>query len=122
MLSTARPRLFIEKIEGVIIVTLADAEILSEVEIAAVEEELRELLTWVDNSRVLLNFRDVRLMSSSMIAVLVTFARRLASKQGQLKLCSLSQAPREAFRVTRLDRRFEIHDDEGDALAAFAKS
>ena len=68
---------------------------------------------------MLLNFRAVQYMSSTMLAVLLKYARRVAGLRGQLKLCCIAPDLLEVFRITRFDRLFEIHAEELTALDSF---
>jgi anti-sigma B factor antagonist len=58
-------------------------------------------------------------MSSTMLAILLKVARKIAGAQGQLRLCALTPDLLEIFRITRFDRLFEIHAEEWAALDAF---
>ena len=46
-------------------------------------------------------------------------AKRVRAAGGQLKLCQIAPDLLVAFRITRFDRLFEIHDEEWTALDAF---
>lgn len=116
---TASPRVLMETIHGITVATFADAELLSEGVIHEVGEQLQEMIDGLGPADVLLNFRDVRLMSSNMLAVLFKFGRRINAAGGRLKLCGLAPDLMVAFRITRFDRLFEIHDEESTALDSF---
>jgi len=113
------PRLFVEKIDGVTVASFADSSILDDEVIRDLELQLEVLLDDVGPPKVLLNFREVKFMSSAMLAVLVKFGRRLGKAGGRLKLCYLAPDLLEVFRITRFDRMFEIHPDETAALDSF---
>ena len=67
----------------------------------------------------MLNFRAVRFMSSSMLAVLWKFSQKVKAGKGRLKLCCIAPHLKEVFKITKFDRVMEIHDDESNALDAF---
>lgn len=113
------PRLFVERIDGVTVATFADPSILAEEVIRDVDEQLSLLLEGSGSGKVLLSFRDVKFMSSAMLAVLVKVARRVEKAKGRLKICCLAPPLMEVFRMTRFDRLFEIHDGEASALDSF---
>jgi anti-sigma B factor antagonist len=119
MSRTLSPRLLVESIHGVTVATFADAEILTEESIEDLNHQLNDLIEGLGPARILLNFRDVRLMSSSMLAVLLKFSRRLDEARGELKLCCIDPNVMQAFRITRFDRLFAIYDEEAQALDAF---
>lgn len=119
MQRTAEPRVLVEQIHGVTVASLADAEILNDEVIGELEEQLEELVEHPGTADVLLNFREVRLMTSTMLAVLLKFSRKVAAAQGRLKLCCIAPDLAQVFKITRFDRIFEIYDEESVALDSF---
>jgi anti-anti-sigma factor len=119
MSQSTSPHLLVESVDGVTIAAIADASLLSEEVIADVDEQLGQLLDSLGPDKVVLSFREVRQMSSSVLAVLVKFARRVGEAGGRLKLCCLDPHLREVFRVSRFDRLFEIYDTESAAIDSF---
>jgi anti-sigma B factor antagonist len=115
----ASPRLLVETIHGITVASFADTEILTEEVIDDVSEQLRDLIEGLGAADILLNFREVRLMSSAMLATLLRFARRVSAVGGRLKLCGLAPDLLQAFKITRFDRLFEIYDEESSALDSF---
>lgn len=119
MTETTYPRVYVETIDGVTVASFSDSEMVSEDVIHEVDEQLGELAGSLQSGDVLLNFREVRLMSSTMLAVLLKFSRKLAARRGKVKLCCLDPSLQEIFKITRFDRLFEIHDKEFVALDSF---
>lgn len=119
MLRIVEPRVLVETIHGVTVASLTDAEILNEEVIGEVDEQLQELVGGLGRPDMLLNFREVRLMSSTVLAVLLKFARRVAAAGGRLKLCCIAPDLAQVFKITRFDRLFEIYDEESMALDSF---
>ena len=115
----ASPRLLVETIHGITVASFADSEILTEEVIEEVSDQLQDLVDGIGSGDVLLNFREVRLMSSAMLAKLLKFGRRVSAAGGRLKLCGLAPDLLQAFKITRFDRLFEIHDEESAALDSF---
>jgi len=117
----ASPRLLMETIHGITVASFADAELLTEDAIHEIGDQLQDLAGGIGpaNRNVLLNFRDVRLMSSTMLAILFKFARRVTAAGGRLKLCGIAPDLMVAFRITRFDRLFEIFEEESTALDSF---
>jgi anti-sigma B factor antagonist len=119
MSQTTSPRLLVENVQGIIVARFTDEMIVSEEVIWEVDEQLMGLLDGPSAPKLLLNFRDVRVMSSTMLAILLKLSRRVAGARGELKLCGLSPDLLEIFRITRFDRMFEIHAEEWTALDSF---
>jgi anti-sigma B factor antagonist len=68
------------------------------------------------NCRILIDFLDVTYMDSSGVATLVEALQLTKKNGGKLRLFNLGQPIRDVFELSRLDRVFEIYDDEGQAL------
>jgi anti-sigma B factor antagonist len=118
MASITQTRILVETIGEVTVAGFADSELVAEEVIAEVGEQLGSLIPAL-GPKVLLNFRGVRLMSSTMLAVLFRFSGAVRRAGGRLKLCSIDPDLIDVFRITRFDRLFEIHPDEWSALDAF---
>ena len=86
-----------------------------------IQEMGRELFTLVgdDNTKLLLNFNNVEFLSSAALGKLITLNKKVKANSGQLKLSNIRPEIYEVFAITRLNKLFEIHDDEADALATF---
>ena len=120
MTSATRAHLLVETtIDGITVATFSDTELLDGTVISEVEEDLEELASGLGATSLLLNFGTVRLMSSGMLGVLLLFSRRFREIGGRLKLCCIAPDLREAFRIARYERLFEITSEELQALEAF---
>ena len=84
--------------------------------------ELRDLLLREiqenHTSRVVLNLTAVRYLDSSGIASLVEALKASRDTGSRFILFGLSDSAREALELSRLNRVFEIYDNEVQALAA----
>ena len=67
--------------------------------------------------KVLLNLRNVRYIDSSGIASLVEGLKASRDAGSRMILYGLSQAVREVMELSRLQRIFEIYDNEEQALS-----
>jgi anti-sigma B factor antagonist len=87
--------------------------------------QLRETLKGLlaDGRRLLvLNLLDVPFMDSSGLGETAACKMRVSRNDGSIKLVLHRQSKvREVFKITGLDRAFEIYEDEGEALASFIK-
>ncbi|MDP7670304.1 MAG: STAS domain-containing protein, partial [Alphaproteobacteria bacterium] len=86
-----------------------------------IQEMGRELFGLVDQNRIqiLLNFMNVEFLSSAALGKLITLDKKIKTAKGQLKLSNIRPEIYEVFAITRLNKLFDIHDDEADALATF---
>jgi anti-sigma B factor antagonist len=67
---------------------------------------------------VLLNLEKVRYIDSSGIASLVEGLKASRDQGSRLILYGLSKTVREVMELSRLQKIFEIHDSEAQALAS----
>jgi len=107
--------------DGILTVCFTDARILDEVKLEQVGNDLLEMLNKTSEERVILDFRAVQFMSSSMLGKLVQVHKKCKEFKVHLKLCSISSDIREVFKITKLDKLFEIEADEAAARKAFMK-
>lgn len=107
--------------DGILTVCLTDARILDEVKLDEVGNDLMEMLNKTSEERVILDFRAVQFMSSSMLGKLVQLHKKCKEFKVQLKLCSIASDIREVFKITKLDKLFDIEKDEEAARKAFMR-
>jgi anti-sigma B factor antagonist len=114
-----KPRLLVRRAGNVTVVGFADRMLVNEDLIREVGDELHELVDVKQVDNLLLNFSDVRFMSSSLLGLLLPLMRALQGRGGQMKLSNLAPSLREVFTVSKLDRLFALYEDETAALNAF---
>ena len=99
---------------------------LGELDLAEHGNELRELLDQALNTdgvrNVVIDFTGAKYCSSSVINDLLWARKRLAKKEGELRLCALPDHVREKLHFLSLDRVFEMFDSLGEALAGGRQS
>ena len=111
-------RIDVSDVGEVSVVQFKDRKILDE---SNIQEMGRELFGLVDQNRirVLLNFMNVEFLSSAALGKLITLDKKIKTAKGQLKLSNIRPEIYEVFAITRLNKLFDIHEDESDALATF---
>ena len=113
-----RNRIDVADLGEVSVVQFKDRKILDESNIQEMGRELFELVEQ-KRAKILLNFMNVEFLSSAALGKLITLDKKLKSAKGQLKLSNIRPEIYEVFAITRLNKLFDIHDDEADALATF---
>jgi anti-sigma B factor antagonist len=106
------------KVEGVSIVDLR-----GRIDFGDGSTRLREILGELvtrGRKKVLLNMKEVDFVDSSGIGEMVRGHVQLAKIGGQLKLVNLSSHVNMLLQVTRLNKVFEIFDNELDGIKSFA--
>lgn len=112
-------RVDVNEVGDVTVVRFVDRKILDEANIQELGQELFGLVEDPNRKNFLLNFSSVEFLSSAALGKLITLDRKVKSHNGKLKLSNIRPEIYEVFQITRLNKLFDIKDDEADALAAF---
>ncbi len=118
-MNKARSHLTVRNSDGVKVVEFADRKILDEVSISEIRDELTKLASSADAIKILLSFKHVEHLSSAALGVLITLNKQVAEKNGRLKLSDIAPQIYEVFKITRLNKLFDIHNTAEQALASF---
>lgn len=105
--------------DGVSLVEFADRKILEELSISAIDDELSKLVTETPGIKLLVSFNNVEHLSSAALGVLITLKKKVEEAGGVLKLSDISPQIFEVFKITRLNKLFDIHDTREKALQSF---
>jgi len=105
----------------VLVVGFTDSKILDSQRIEQVGKELQETVAQAADKKLLLNFRGVSFMSSAMITKLVMLNKKCKAQDVQLKFCEVSPNVMEVFKITKLNKLFDIQSDEEKAVASYGK-
>ncbi|MEM9364543.1 MAG: STAS domain-containing protein [Planctomycetota bacterium] len=105
----------------VLLVGFTDSKILDSQRIEVVGRELQESVPQAIHKKMLLNFSGVSFMSSAMITKLVVLNKTCKAQGVKLKFCDVSPNLMEVFKITKLNKLFDIQDTEERAVASFEK-
>ncbi len=105
----------------ILVVGFTDSKILDSQRIEQVGKELQEVVPQAIHKKLLLNFGGVSFMSSAMITKLVMLNKGCKAQGVALKFCDVSPNVMEVFKITKLNKLFDIQDGEEKALASFDK-
>lgn len=117
-MSTHR-RINVAKIGDVTVVKFVDKKILDEANIQELGLELFSLIEHDNRKSILLNFSDVEFLSSAALGKLITLDRKVKASKGRLKMSNIRPEIFEVFQITKLNKVFDIRNDESEAVAAF---
>jgi anti-sigma B factor antagonist len=112
----------IKRSNGISVVEFADRKILEELSIQEIGEELERLVETEPGIQLLLNFQNVDHLSSAALGMLINLNKTIKARSGKLKLSDINRQIFEVFKITRLNRVFEIHNTAEEALAGFDRS
>ena len=111
-----KPRISVEYAENATIIAFTDERILEERDILALQESIMSVIEQNDQIRLVLDFCNVKFLSSAVLGLLIRISKKVYERQGQLKLCSISPKIYEVFKITRLTKVFDIHKDVTAAI------
>jgi anti-sigma B factor antagonist len=119
VLMAAHRRLEVSEVGDVTVVRFVDRKILDEANIQELGVELFQLVEEENCKKLLLNFSNVDFLSSAALGKLITLDKKVKAHDGKLKLSNIRPEIYEVFAITKLNKLFDIKDDEADALASF---
>ena len=73
------------------------------------------------DKKMVLSFRNVRFMSSSMINKIIGLHKHCKKDKIELRLCGMTDDISQVFKITRLDRLLNIQKDEEAAIKSLNK-
>jgi anti-anti-sigma factor len=104
------------------VLTIDAAQVL---DAAVIEQCYREIAAALDNceeSHVLLDFSRVNFMSSMALGMLIRVNKKCKEYKVTLKLCGIATDIRQVFKITGMDKIFDIQPGVEEGLAAFKSS
>ncbi|MFO0910498.1 MAG: STAS domain-containing protein [Isosphaeraceae bacterium] len=120
--STMTPRLELEAVGRVTVVSFLDARIVHDHVIEELGEQLVRLVEHNGLRNILLNFGRVRAFSSAGLGKLLILRKKLLQQRGTLKLCCLNQDLQFLFQLKCGEGKkslFEVFHEEQKALDSF---
>ena len=107
--------------DGILTIYFLHPRVLDEAQLELLAKEILEELDKTTEERVILDFQKVEFMSSSMLGKLVQIHKKCKEFKVKLKLCSIDKEILQVFKITKLDKLFDIEPDEAAARKAFLK-
>lgn len=116
----SQPKLKSRKQGDVTVIEFEDRKILEEHVINQIGERLAEIAEAETDPKLLLDFRTVEHLSSAALGMLITLKKQLDERQGRLVLANIHPQIYEVFKITRLNKLFNIQNSTDDAIKALA--
>jgi anti-sigma B factor antagonist len=111
-----KPRISIEYSGRAAIVRFTDEKILEEKDIEALQDSVNSIIEQAERINLILDFRNVRFLSSAILGLLIRISKRIYEHEGQLRLCNINPKIYEIFKITRLTKTFDIYKDIESAI------
>ena len=121
-MAEVKPRINIEYIDNATIIRFTDEKILEEMDIKALQESIVSVVEQTKRINLILDFGNVRFLSSAVLGLLIRLSKRIYEQDGQLKLCNINTKIYEIFKITRLTKTFDICKDIENAVEELSKA
>ncbi|MGD8500076.1 MAG: STAS domain-containing protein [Phycisphaerales bacterium] len=115
-MAAIKPRINVEYAGNATVVSFADEKILEEQDIKALQESLMSVAEQAERMNLILDFGNVRFLSSAVLGLLIRISKRIYEHDGQLRLCNINPKIYEIFKITRLTKTFDIYKDVESAV------
>jgi anti-sigma B factor antagonist len=102
----------------VTLVRFRDRKIIDELQIQRIGERLRDLALAEQSPKMVLDFSTVEYLSSRALSELINLSRQVDQRGGHVVLAAISPQIYEVFKITRLNRLFQIEARVEDAVKA----
>jgi len=111
-----KPRISVEYAGNATIVSFIDEKILEDKDIKALQESIFSVIGQAERINLILDFGNVRFLSSAVLGLLIRLSKRIYEHDGQLRLCNINPKIYEIFKITRLTKTFDIYKDVESAV------
>jgi len=117
-----KPRISVEYAKNATIISFTDEKILEEQDIKALQESIMSVIDQTKRINLILDFGNVRFLSSAVLGLLIRISKRIYEHDGHLKLCNINPKIYEIFKITRLTKTFDIYKDVESAAEDLSKA
>jgi anti-sigma B factor antagonist len=116
---TSGSRLRVKREGDITQVEFVDRNILDEANIQQIGDEISDIIEADAGPKLLISFSNVDHLSSAALGTLITINNKVKNKGGKLRLANIDPQIYEVFKITKLDKLFQIHDSTERAMASF---
>jgi len=111
IMNLIKPNINVDYAKNATIATITEEKILEEKDIRELQESVFSIIEQAGQINLILDFRNVKFLSSSVLGLLIRISKKVYEKNGQLRLCNINKKINEIFKITRLNRIFDIYPD-----------
>ena len=101
---------------GVVVVAIDREKILEEKDVASLEATFTPLIEENDPVKMVIDFSKVEYLSSSVLGLLIRLSSTIKDKGGSMCLCNISSRIFGIFKITRLDKVFNVCETTEEAI------
>jgi anti-sigma B factor antagonist len=107
-MGTEQTGIIVESGMDVTIVTFTEERIVDEEQVRRLREFFGPIIEKNQDKELILNFVNVKFMTSALLGLLVRIHKKVCELGGRLRLSNLDSNLRKVFEITQLTRIFEI--------------
>ncbi len=108
--------LLIEDYAGVTLVTFNESSLLDAAVIEQLGRDLYRLVDEQDRRKVVLDFSNVKFLSSRTLGILLNLHKKAAGIRGEVVLSGLRSELKKVFTITSLDKVFKFFPNDAAAM------
>jgi anti-anti-sigma factor len=107
--------------DDILTIRVLDERLVDPEQLKRLFDDLYALLGKSSEQQVVLDLAAVKFMASAMLGKLVAFQKKCDEYRAKLKLCSVAPEIQQVFKITKLNKLFDIQADEAAARKSFSK-
>jgi anti-sigma B factor antagonist len=107
--------------DDILTIRILDERLVEPEQLKRLFEDLYALLGKTEQQQVVLDFAPVKFMASAMLGKLVALQKKCEEYRAKLKLSSITPDILQVFKITKLNKVFDIQPDEPTARKSFNK-
>lgn len=109
---------FVDDVDGVTVVRFPGTLVLDEEHVRDTAQKLYHLATDSAGKAIVLNFSNVKFISSQALGVVFALYKKVTNNQGNLTVCAMSPMLRELFEIVHLGQLFPFYQTQAEAVRA----
>ena len=109
----------VQKYKDVTVVDFQNTSVLDSANIEALGRSLLDLVQKQDLRKIILDFSNVRFMSSQALGVLLQLKKATDAVKGRVVISGIRPELHKVFKITNLNKLFSFHEQLDAALAEF---
>jgi len=115
----AGSQLLVHTIQDATVVNFRQASILDSAIIDSIAQELYALIDEKAVRRLVLDFANVKFLSSQALGVLITVKKKADAIKGVILIAAMKEDLQRVFKIMNLQKLFSFYPTEHEALASF---